>query len=73
MGNESTTIARILVNRSTSHKVLKKLKVISHIERCFTYCVKQAKGCADLLSSDLLKIKIVTHLYGKNKISSNKH
>lgn len=73
MDNDSTTIARILVNRRTLHKVLKKLKVRSHIERCFTYCVKQAKGCADQLSSNLLKMKIVTHLYGKNKISSNKH
>lgn len=51
----------------------KKLKVRSQITRYFTYCVKQAKGCADQLSSDLLKMKIVTHLYGKNKISSNKH
>lgn len=73
MDNDSITIARILVNRSTLHKVLKKLKVRSQITRYFTYCVKQAKGCADQLSSDLLKMKIVTHLYGKNKISSNKH
>lgn len=39
-----------LVNLSTSHKVLKNLKVRSHIESCFTYCVKQAKGFTDQLS-----------------------
>lgn len=65
--------ARILVNLSTSHKVLKNLKVRAHIQRWLTHCMKQARGCADHLSCDLLKMKIVPHLYGKYIISSNKH
>ncbi|XP_056006937.1 DNA polymerase III PolC-type-like [Ostrea edulis] len=51
-----------LVEMSSIHKVLKNVKVRTHIERCFMYCVRQAAENSEKLASDLKKI--VPHLYG---------
>ena len=55
-----------LVELSNTHKVLKNLKVRTHIERCFTYYVHQAEENSENMASDLRKI--VLHLYGKKTV-----
>lgn len=55
-----------LVEISNTHKVLKNVKVRTHIERCFTYCVHQASEDPEKLANDLGKI--VPHLYGDHSM-----
>jgi hypothetical protein len=55
-----------LVDLSNKHKVLRNVKVMSHIERCFMYCVRQNENNEQRLKND--PRTIVPHLYGKKKM-----
>ena len=51
-----------LIELSNSHKTLRNVKVRTHIDRCFAYCLQQHQGNPEQLGKALEAI--VPHLYG---------